>query len=518
MRDSLRVLLERIVEPFTDEPSDWPDVVQRARARRKRSGRRLALALALIVLALALATPFGLAGQVLGLFKDEGKPVPVAGLSRSDRSVLVLRMCSRVVLVTPPGKPPEKRCADGKPTITEVANDGTRHYWKVVFPNGIQCLASGPVRGYREIGGGRGHIGRMGCGKGANLFPTPKRPITVDASMTFGVGDRRVRLLGAAGLAGEGVASVGLIDQDGEVLETDVEGRTYDFGRPPDRAWDSIAAYDESGEEVYRESLHLDFPARPPTRGLPTQPPPPPPPLPPLPKQSPIQHGETEGATIDVYRSGFVAVRLDEGSRAYRLLRPGAKADPRVNVSCTRLAYGAGQWASLGAGVSTPFGAELRAAVGSISRIQVRGETPLPPFDACWLRGTYGLRWNDARGMHAAVEVAFTPLGRRYFDELAVAQDLVHFMRTPQMRSVRAGMSEGRVPTGTQIAALFPSRVVGLEDRTDSAGPASIGVWSNGRDLIVVSRQAEHGRRLFVTLRDGAFGPNNLAGLKQVRY
>jgi hypothetical protein len=120
--------------------------------------------------------------------------------------------------------------------------------------------------------------------------------------------------------------------------------------------------------------------------------------------------------------------------------------------------------------------------------------------------------------MHPAVEVAFTPLGRRYLAELAAAQDLALFMRTPQMRSVRADMREGRVPSGARIAGLFPSRVVGLSRRTDSAGPARIGVWSNGRDLIVVSRESEDGRRMFVTLRNGAFGPNNLAGLKGIYY
>jgi hypothetical protein len=129
----------------------------------------------------------------------------------------------------------------------------------------------------------------------------------------------------------------------------------------------------------------------------------------------------------------------------------------------------------------------------------------------------YGLRWNDARGMHGAVEVAFTPLGRRYFDERAAAQDLALFIRTPQMRAVRNGMTNGRVPTGAQIAALFPSRVVGLAARADSADP-NIGIWTNRKNLIVVSRRAEDGRRLYVTLRDGRFGPNNLVGLKHLYY
>lgn len=516
MSDPIRGLLDRLVRPFDSESEEWADVLQRAEIQRRRFPRALVLAAALLVLALGLAAPFGLAGRVIGLFRDEGKPVAVASLSRSDRSTLILTMCSHVELVTHPGKPPEKRCADGEPQITEIANNGKRRYWKVVFPNGIRCLASGRVRGYREIGGGRSHIGMMGCGKRSALFPTPSRPITVDAAISLDVGDRRARLFRASGLAGEGVESVGLIDEKGDVLKTSVEGRTYEFDPPPERAWEAIAAYDADGEEVYRESLHLDLPARVPRPGRPMKPPPPPP-LPSLPRQAPLQHGEAPDASIDVYRSGLVAVHLEKDSRAYDLLRPGT-TDQRVSVSCARLAYGAGRWESLGAGTYGAFGPEIRAPISSISPIQIRGETPLPPFDVCSLRGRYGLRWNDPRGMHGAVEVPFTPLGRRYFDELAVAQDLALFLRTPQMRSIRADMRDGRVPPAENIAALFPSRVVGLAERRDSAEPTQIGIWTNRRDLIVVSRRAEDGRRLYVTLRAGAFGPNNLAGLKHIYY
>ena len=136
MKDSPRDVLDRIVEPFDEELDNWADVLKRAQAprpRRLRLPRALTLTVAVVALALAAAAPFGLAGLVIGLFKDQGKPVPVASLSRSDREALILSMCSRVDLVTPAGKPPEKRCADGPPRIVEIANNGTRLYWKAVF-------------------------------------------------------------------------------------------------------------------------------------------------------------------------------------------------------------------------------------------------------------------------------------------------------------------------------------------------------------------------------------------------
>jgi hypothetical protein len=219
-----------------------------------------------------------------------------------------------------------------------------------------------------------------------------------------------------------------------------------------------------------------------------------------------------------VYRFGLVAVHLAKDGGPYRLLRSG-KGDRPVSISCAEVAYGAGRWETLGGGTNANFGPEIQAFVGSRSPVQPGGEMPRQHFDVCSMRGTYGLRWNDARGMHDAVEVAFTPLGRRYFDELAVAQDLALFMRTPQMRAIRKGMARGRVPTGAHIAALFPARVVGLAGRTDSTDPTNIGIWTNRKNLIVISRQAEDGRRMYVTLRDGGvFGPNDLAGLKGLYY
>jgi hypothetical protein len=151
MTDSPSDLLDRIVEPFDGEPDEWADVMKRAEANHRwRFPRALVLAATLLVIGLAIAAPFGLAGKVIGLFREGGKPVPVASLSPSDRSALILSMCSQVRLVTPTGRAPEKRCADANPRIEEIANDGTRLYWKATFSNGTKCLASGPVRGYRE--------------------------------------------------------------------------------------------------------------------------------------------------------------------------------------------------------------------------------------------------------------------------------------------------------------------------------------------------------------------------------
>ena len=468
--NSISDLLERAAAPFDGEPDDWHDVLSRARETpqgrepRRRLVRTLLLGAAVVAAVLALAAPFGIAGLIVGLFRDEGKPVPVSSLSRIDRAGLA-SMCREVKLVTPPGRAPEQRCIGGPPRIEEIANNGTRIYWKVTYPKGQvtypgseTCLASGRVRGYREsFARGRSRVGLMGCGP--NVLPTPKRPITVDASISFDQGAGHARLMTVSGLAGEGVVEVGLIEKNGDSLKKSVKGRTYDFGRPPDRAWIAIAAFDGSGKEAYRERLHLptSLPRIPPKDGTRTPERPPPPPLP---RSAPVQEATENGTKIAVYRNGIVAVDLSSTpSTVYRLLRPGG-ADPRVSISCSKLAFGAGRWEEIGVGSYGYFGRRMRTSVAS------PGGGTSPPFDECNLSGRYGRRWNDARGMHAAVEFEFTLLAYRYFAERAAARDLALFLRTPEMRAVRKQMTSGLpLPSGTDIARRVPSRVVGLAQR-----------------------------------------------------
>jgi hypothetical protein len=502
--------LDRHVPPFDGQPAEWDDVLARAGVRRRLS-RTLVVMTAVVVALFALTVPFGLAGRVVGLFRDEGKPVPLAKLTATEREELIFMFCRRVDLVTSPGKAPERRCRDGEPAIEQIAKSGERVYWKVVYPDRATCVISGPAKPYRLHGGRRSRFGSMRCG--AKVVPTPGRPITADLPISLELGAPRARLLRASGLAGEGVTSVGLIDKNDDVVKTPVKGRAYDFGAIPDREWVAIAAFDDSENEVYRRVLHMR-PARP----RPGQPPPKPPrrPKPPaLPKGPPIQHAEVPGATIDVYRSGLVRIRLTSTtSRGYRLIKPAFR-DPRVSIGCSRAAYGAGQWELLGSGGSAHFGREMRMVVGG----GPRGGSASPPFDLCSMRGVYGRRWNDARGMHDAFEFALTPLGRRFFAQQAAARDLSLFMRTPQMRAIRQAMIRSAgIPGAGEIARRFPSRVVPLAERTGVPPRPNIGVWSDGKDRIVAAKQAEDGRRMYATLESGRFGPHNLARLGFLIY
>jgi hypothetical protein len=490
---------------------DWAEV--RGRARRK--SRRFVVLIAAIAASLT-AAGFALGGQVVGLFDDHGSPVPLSHLSERDRQLAVFSLCRHIELVSQPGKAPLERCRDGVPTVEEIANNGTTFYWKLAYPAGFTCLASGPVRGYRDQNRGNVRIGMMGCNVGApgqSLVPTPKRPITTDVSVELRNGAHRARIGSASGLAGAGIASVGLVASDGSVLKTQVKGRTYDFGHAiPTRDWAAIAAYDSTGKEVYREPFSVAVPRQ---LTTPVEPPraPPPAPLQPLPATQPSQHGATADASIDVYPSKLVAVHFfSTTSEVYRRLERGAAADTATikgpNLGCGDVAYGAGRWKVVGGAAAVPLRQDLRYVLST-----KYGGFPTPPYDYCEVTGTYGRYWNDEEGTHELVEVPFTAIGRRYLDERATGRDLAYFARTKKMHRIRLAIHRGEPgPSADRLAQIFGPRVVPLARRDGAAPTGKVGVWTDGK-MIVASEQTPAGRRLYLTIDGLRIGQTNLRDL-----
>jgi hypothetical protein len=245
-----RLLRERFAALAGPADGDWNEV----RLRVRRRGRRLVALAAAAVVALVV-TGFGIGGDVIGLFAEHGKRVPLSSFTARDRKLLVESLCKRLAISHRQGRP-RIVCRDGNPTVEEIANDGVEIHWRVRYPWDLTCIASGPVGGGHDPNFGDYRIGTLGCNAGAprqKLVPTPKRPITVDASMGASVEHPHVRLLQAGGLAGRGVARVGLVPKSGSPLMTDVRGNAYSFRSIPDRPWVAIVAYDKSGTEVYRE-------------------------------------------------------------------------------------------------------------------------------------------------------------------------------------------------------------------------------------------------------------------------
>jgi len=347
----------------------------------------------------------------------------------------------------------------------------------------------------------------MSCTEGdaaAQLVPSPQRPITTE--ILGSVSLRRTpaeRMLSVSGLAGAGVTSVGLVAADGHSVKTPVAGGIYALKWIPARHWIAIAAYDSSGNEVYREPLvHRPGPPQsnaPPTaKALPTAPPLAPP-------GKPVQHAEVEGAAIDVYSSGHVVVEFTSHSPLYAFLRDHSGGHDKVTVECGQVAFGAGRWATLGSGVYASFGSKIEATIPSL------GSGVRPPFDVCSVRGWYGRRWDEHVGYHNAVEFAFNETAKRFFAEQAAARRIAYFVRSPKLKEIRAQLKAGgTAPSTAEIASRFDASVVALATRDELPPVGKVGVWSDGAQTIVAAQRADDGRRMYVTLEHGRIGQHNL--------
>jgi len=175
--DGLRERFEALTGPAD---GDWTDVRRRV---RRHTGRVVVAAAALLVALGAAGLAVG--GEVIGIFDVHGKRIPLSSLSERDRETLITSMCPHPEFRTTPGHAPEPTCREGEPTIELIASDGSQAHYRITYPWGLTCLASGRVGGYRNRTFGETLIGSMGCNawsSGLKLVPTPQRPIAVSNS------------------------------------------------------------------------------------------------------------------------------------------------------------------------------------------------------------------------------------------------------------------------------------------------------------------------------------------------
>jgi hypothetical protein len=508
--ETLRERFEALAGPAD---GDWTDVRRRV---RRRTGRVVVAATAVLIALAAAGLAVG--GEVIGIFDVHGKHIALGSLSQRDQEMLVTSMCPHPELRSVHGSAPEPFCREGEPSVEEIARDGSQMHYRIRYPWGLTCVASGPVGGRHDPTFGDSRISSLGCNAGApghRLVPTPTRPITVDASLGSSAKNPRVRLLRLSGLAGRGVTSVGLVAKDGPPLKTPVRGSAYSFGSIPDRPWIAVAAYDRSDTEVYREPLPgvgrpVPALAAPPAKSSVWSPGPPK-----RPDEAPLQHASTPDAVADVYRNGVVLLRFrSTSSEAYRrLVRTSRKSSNTAGVDCLKVAFGGGRWENIGGGANAHVGRTMGAHIANFGAM---GGMPSPPFDVCQISGTYGRYWNDEEGTHELVEVPFTAIGRRLLDERATARDLAYLVRSKKMHAIRLAIHRGGpAPPANELARIFGSRIVSLTGRGSTAPNGEVGVWSDGK-LIVASEQTPAGRRLYVTIDALRIGPNNIRDLSFV--
>jgi hypothetical protein len=366
-------------------------------------------------------------------------------------------------------------------------------FYRLEAANGSTCWATGRGRSVARLGS-------LGCTRDG--FPTRRMPVR-DFS---GFGQERgqpMQMFRLLGFAADGVAEIRLLGhRDAVFARVPVERNTYVLLKPP-KGVRTMVAVTTDGKVVYRRDLQLRRVLVPPTRPLAPPPVRTNPALPRRPSETPLQHGYGDGVSIDVYRNGLVFFRIDSGSRAERFLR-----GTNVNAGCFKLAHWRGAWEPDAVAVTQGYARELSI------RLDAGIMVIKPPFAACTLRGTYGRRWGDSHGYRNAAEIPFSAEARRFFEEQAAARELAYFSRSPVLSAVRKSMRHGRtVPSASALATRVGANVVAVANPLTRVDPASIAVWTNGRDALVASHWTSHGKRLYVTIRAGKLARHNLTGL-----
>lgn len=202
-----------------------------------------------------------------------------------------------------------------------------------------------------------------------------------------------------------------------------------------------------------------------------------------------IQHGASQGVSVDVYKPGTAVFDLRQIRRTPRRLLTGPHG---LLYGCLHVRLARGLWQT---GEYTTPGRFAR-------RLRFSWHDLAAPYDGCELGGLYGHRWNDAFGTRNAVEIWLTVRGRHFFNDRAAARDLAYFVRSARMHAIR--ISADPRPGLEALARRYPGRVVELPSPSAPVGEDAIGFWI-GPKTIVFATTSSTKRRLFVVAKRGSF-------------
>jgi hypothetical protein len=206
-----------------------------ARVFRVFEGRRALLtALVATVLAGALVTGAALAWDIGGLpALFSGEPVPETRLSERDRFAL-----ARIN-----GHDPRRPPLEASSVRRLGERDGRAYY--SLRRGGEICYASGPA-GQQDL------FGSIAC---TPDFPSRDQPILEFTAYHGQVGERMPKLYRFAGLAADGVARVGFVDENRDLHTVPVVDNIYSLGKLPDVGVRSVVAFDHAGRKVYESCV-----------------------------------------------------------------------------------------------------------------------------------------------------------------------------------------------------------------------------------------------------------------------
>jgi hypothetical protein len=207
-----------------------------------------------------------------------------------------------------------------------------------------------------------------------------------------------------------------------------------------------------------------------------------------------LQHGVSQGVSVDVYRPGRAVFDLSRASAGARSHLRG----PAIAPGCVKARLLNGQWQATDYfGPNRKFARRLKVnlAVGVSRGFRA-------PYDGCEIGGFYGHRWNDAFGTRDAVEIWLTARGRHFFNDRAAARDLAYFVRSHRVQQIRLSSD----PRGglEWFVHRYPGRVVELAAPSGRVPKDVIGFWIGPRTILFTATSSTH-RRLYVVAKRGSY-------------
>jgi hypothetical protein len=240
--------LEALAAGAPVESADWEDVVKRARRPRRRAFAVIGMIVA--VGAIVLATPaFGIGDRIRDLF--EGTPIEAEQLPPP--TLHNLSAMASGVSPRDPATTVQDRTRFEASSFRRIAIRGKRAFFVANRAGGGVCISVADVDDPDVLGA-------IGC---SPEFPSAKQPISDESRFRLrSIIDSEGRFRGLAGpaiirrlegFAADGVASVGLLMEDGSVAAvTPVEDNVYHrIDALPDEPVAGIVALDYAGNGIH---------------------------------------------------------------------------------------------------------------------------------------------------------------------------------------------------------------------------------------------------------------------------
>lgn len=209
----------------------------------------------------------------------------------------------------------------------------------------------------------------------------------------------------------------------------------------------------------------------------------------------PLQHGVSQGVSVDVYAPGRAVFDLTHANATVRGLLRG----PQIAPACVKARLMNGLWRAANVGTTTTYRRRIQLDLAPTT-VPPSTTGLRAPYDGCEIGGLYGHRWNDAFGTRNAVEVRLTARGRHFFNDRAAARDLAYFVRSGRVQKIRLSATPR---LGLEwFVRRYPGRVVELAGPNGRVPKDVIGFWIGSRTIIFTVTSSTH-RRFFVVAQRG---------------